>query len=154
MSWTVADRSGTVVDHSGLDTLSFESSLRLLASSPMGRIAFREDGEVLILPVFHAVDGQDVVFRTAGGSLLDLATRGEPVSFEADGSSSAEAGSWSVLVTGVAHLVLDPDEERRLEALELVRWGDGEDRFWVRIRPSAVSGRRVPHLRRESAGRR
>jgi nitroimidazol reductase NimA-like FMN-containing flavoprotein (pyridoxamine 5'-phosphate oxidase superfamily) len=153
MSWTVEDRA-SVVDHSGLDTLSFESSLRLLASSPMGRVAFREDGEVLILPVFHAMDGQDVVFRTAGGSLLDLAARGEPVSFEADGPTPSDDGSWSVLVTGVAHLVLDAEEERRLDALELVRWGEGEDRFWVRIRPSAVSGRRVPHLRGDSAGRR
>ena len=55
-------------DHAGLEILPFEVCLRLLASVPVGRVGFFADGEVLILPVNHVVDGQDVVFRTGRGS--------------------------------------------------------------------------------------
>ena len=55
-------------DHAGLETLPFHVCLRLLASVPIGRVGFYADGEVVLLPVNHAVDGQDVVFRTASGS--------------------------------------------------------------------------------------
>ena len=63
------------LDHAGLETLYFDTCLRLLASVPVGRVGFVADGEVQILPVNHLVDGQDVVFRTAYGSKLS-ATQG------------------------------------------------------------------------------
>ena len=51
-------------DHAGLEILPFDECLRLLASVPVGRVGFVADGEVVILPVNHVVDGQDVIFRT------------------------------------------------------------------------------------------
>ena len=62
----------------------FHACLRLLASVPIGRVGFYADGEVVLLPVNHAVDGQDVVFRTAPGSKLTAAQEQELVAFEAD----------------------------------------------------------------------
>src|SRR5262245_48931732 len=44
-------------DHAGLETLPFHVCLRLLASVPIGRVGFYADGEVVLLPVNHAVDG-------------------------------------------------------------------------------------------------
>jgi hypothetical protein len=71
-------------DHAGLEMLPFEDCLRLLASAPVGRVGFYADGEVMVLPVNHAVDGQDVVFRTAHGSKLSAAEGQAVVAFEAD----------------------------------------------------------------------
>jgi nitroimidazol reductase NimA-like FMN-containing flavoprotein (pyridoxamine 5'-phosphate oxidase superfamily) len=133
------------IDHAGLEALPFAACLELLASVPVGRVGFAAAGEVVILPVNHAMDGQDVVFRTAGGSKLSAAEEQEVVAFEAD-SYDPQAGScWSVLVTGRAEIVYDDDEVRRLDSLGLQPWATQVDRpFWIRIRPTSVSGRRIP----------
>ena len=60
-------------DHAGLEILPFDECLRLLASVPVGRVGFFADGEIVVLPVNHVVDGHDVVFRTAYGSKLSAA---------------------------------------------------------------------------------
>ena len=54
-------------DHAGLEVLPSDTCLELLAAVPVGRIGFFAGGELVILPVNHLVDGQDVVFRTAAG---------------------------------------------------------------------------------------
>ena len=93
-------------DHVGLQTLPFDECLRLLGSVPVGRIGFINDGEVTVLPVNHAVDGQDVIFHVAYGSKLAAAAKQEAVAFEADSYDPASKSGWSVLVTGWAELVL------------------------------------------------
>ena len=35
---------------------------------PVGRVSFFADGEIVVLPVNHVMDGQDPVFRTERGS--------------------------------------------------------------------------------------
>ena len=60
-------------DHAGLEILPVDECLRLLASVPVGRVGFVADGEVVVLPVNHFVDGQDVIFRTAHGSKASAA---------------------------------------------------------------------------------
>ena len=104
-------------DHAGLETLPFDVCLRLLASVPIGRLGFYADGEVVLLPVNHAVDGQDVVFRTASGSKLTAAEEQDLVAFEADDYDLRTRSGWSVLVTGRAMVVYDEAEASRwLEA--------------------------------------
>jgi Pyridoxamine 5'-phosphate oxidase len=87
-------------DHAGLETLPFHVCLRLLASVPIGRVGFYADGEMVLLPVNHAMDGQDVVFRTASGSKLTAAQEQELVAFEADDYDLQTRSGWSILVTG------------------------------------------------------
>ena len=101
------------VDHAGLETLPFDACLDLLGSVPLGRVGFYADGEVVILPVNHAMDGQDVVFRTAPGSLLTSASEQGPVTFEADQFDTRTRAGWSVLVTGRAIPVYDDTEIRQ-----------------------------------------
>ena len=87
-------------DHAGLEILPFEECLRLLASVPVGRVGFIADGELVILPVNHVVDGHDVAFRTAHGSKL-AATEGQHLAtFEADHYNEQTHSGWSVVVTG------------------------------------------------------
>jgi nitroimidazol reductase NimA-like FMN-containing flavoprotein (pyridoxamine 5'-phosphate oxidase superfamily) len=135
---------GLPLDHAGLEMLPFDVCLRLLSSVPLGRVAFYGDGEMVVLPVNHAMDGQRVVFRTARGSKLSAAAEQGLVSFEADDYDPETQAGWSVLVTGRAELVYDGEEIQRLRHLGLEPWAAAvEHPFWVRILPSSVTGRRT-----------
>jgi len=132
------------LDHAGLETLPFEACLHLLGSVPLGRVGFYADGEVVILPVNHALDGQDVVFRTAPGSLLTSAGEQGPVTFETDEFDARTRTGWSVMVTGQAAVVYDEAETRQLDRLGVEPWPTAVERsFWIRIRPTSVTGRRT-----------
>ena len=137
--------SGQPTDHAGLETLPFDVCLRLLASAPIGRVGFCADGEIVILPVNHAVDGHDVVFRTAGGSKLTAAGDQDLIAFEADNYDLQTRSGWSILVTGRASVVYDEAEVESLNRLNLHPWATSvEHPFWVRIRPTSVTGRCTP----------
>ncbi len=136
---------GQPTDHAGLEILPLEDCLRMLASVPVGRVGFHCDGEVVVLPVNHAVDGQDVVFRTARGSKLSAAEKLDLVAFEADGYDPRTRTGWSVVVSGHAEPVYEDSQIRRLARLELHPWATAVERpYWVRIRPTSVTGRRIP----------
>jgi uncharacterized protein len=131
-------------DHAGLEVLPFDTCLGLLASVPVGRIGFFADGELMILPVNHLVEGQHVVFRTAAGSKLSAAENCDAVVFEADSYDDLDRSGWSVVVNGLAE-VIDDAETGRLSGLGLHPWSSAvEHPFWIRIRPTSVSGRRTP----------
>jgi uncharacterized protein len=133
------------LDHAGLETLPFDACLDLLGSVPLGRVGFYADGEVIMLPVNHALDGQDIVFRTAPGSKLTAAEEQNLVTFEADQYDAQTRTGWSVLVTGQATVVYDEAEAERLGRLGLDPWITAvEHPFWIRIRPTSVTGRRTP----------
>ena len=137
--------SGHSLDHAGLETLDFDTCLRLLASVPVGRVGFVADGEVQILPVNHLVDGQDVVFRTAHGAKLSVAEGGNSITFEADAYDERAHSGWSVVVTGRAEPVDSDAEIERLRDRGLRPWVTTVARpYSIRIRPSAVTGRRTP----------
>lgn len=137
--------SGYPVDHAGLEILPFGMCLKLLAAVPVGRVSFFADGEIMVLPVNHVVDDQDVVFRTARGSKLSAAEGNDPVAFEADEYDAQARSGWSVLVHGRAEPVYDAAEIRRLSRLGVHPWVDTVDRpFWIRIRPVSVTGRQTP----------
>jgi hypothetical protein len=132
-------------DHAGLEVLPFDSCLSLLAAASVGRVGFVAGGEVLVLPVNFVVDGQDMVFRTASGSKLASAEVATAVAFEADNYDDIAQSGWSVLVSGRAEVVEDDAEIGRLSQLGLHSWASALDRpFWIRIRPTSVTGRRTP----------
>ena len=132
-------------DHAGLEILPFDECLRLLAAVPVGRIGFFADGEVVVLPVNHVIDGQDPVFRTARGSKLSAAEGQNLAAFEADRYDEQTRTGWSVLVIGRAEVVYDEAEVQRLNRRGLHPWVTAVERpFWIRIRATSVSGRRTP----------
>lgn len=129
----------------GLETLALEDCLRLFASVPVGRVGFHADDDVVILPVDHAVDGQEIVFRTARGSKLSAAEGQNLVAFEADHYDPRTQSGWSVLATGHAEMVYENAEIQRLGRLGLRSWAAATDHpFWIRIRPTSVTGRQIP----------
>jgi nitroimidazol reductase NimA-like FMN-containing flavoprotein (pyridoxamine 5'-phosphate oxidase superfamily) len=133
------------VDHAGLEVLPFDRCLRLLTTVPVGRVSFFADGEIAVLPVNYVMDGQDPVFMTARGSKLSTADGQAVVAFEADAYDEKTRSGWSVLVNGRALEVCDDAEIHRLNSLGLHPWVITAIRpFWIRIRPTSVSGRRTP----------
>lgn len=136
---------GHPTDHAGLEIMPFNVCLRLLASVSVGRIGFFADGEMVILPVNHVVDGQDLVFRTARGSKLSAAEGRDLVTFEADEYDEQTRSGWSVVVTGRAEVIYEDAEIQRLSRLGLHPWVTAVERpLWIRIRANAVSGRATP----------
>lgn len=136
------DKNTAAVDRRGLRVLSFEECLQRVASAPVGRVAFRTGGELVILPVNHVSDGVAIAFRTTWGSKLAAAASGDPVAFEIDHFDQALPSGWSVLVKGTAAIVEDEDTVAKLEDQLGILWtGPPEDAFWVRIRPDEVTGR-------------
>ena len=136
---------GYPTDHAGLEILPLDVCLRLLASVPVGRVGFFADGEMVILPVNHAVDGQNLVFRTARGSKLSAAEGKDLVAFEADEYDEQTLSGWSVLVNGRAEVVYEEAEVQRMSRLGLDPWATAmEHPFWIRLRPISVSGRQTP----------
>ena len=136
-------------DHAGLEILPYDECLRLLGTVPVGRIGFRSDGEIVILPVNYVMDGQDPVFCTARGSKLSAAEGQDIVAFEADEYDARTQSGWSVLVNGRAFEIDEDAEIHRLNGLGLHPWVATAVRpFWIRIRPTAVSGRRTPNHER------
>ena len=132
-------------DHAGLEILPFDRCLQLLTAVAVGRVSFFADGEIVVLPVNHVMDGQDPVFRTARGSKLSAAEGQNVVAFEADDYDGRTRCGWSVLVNGRACAIYEEAEIQRLNRLGLHSWVTAAERpFWIRIRPTNISGRRIP----------
>ena len=132
-------------DHAGLEVLPYDECLRLLGTVPVGRVSFLSDGEIVVLPVNYVMDGQDPVFCTARGSKLSAAEGQNVVAFEVDEYDKGTKSGWSVLVNGRAFAIYEDAEVRQLNALDLHSWATTADRpFWIRIRPTSVSGRQTP----------
>jgi len=139
-------------DHAGLEILPFDECLRLLASVPVGRVGFVADGEVVVLPVNHFVDGQSLIFRTAHGSKVSAAEGQDHVAFEADYFNEQTRSGWSVLVNGRAEVVDAEADIQRLDLsssrLGVYPWVTAvRHPFWIRIRLTSVSGRQTPGTR-------
>ena len=133
------------VDHAGTEVLSKAECLALLATQPIGRLGFVEQGEVTILPVRFMMDEGQVVFRSAVGAKLDAALRWQAVAFEVDGWDSRDRTGWSVLVHGIANEVMNPERLVTLGERGLDEWVSGpQPMIWIEVRPIEITGRRIP----------
>ncbi len=132
----------------GLEELSRDECLRLLARVPVGRIGCVHEGRPIVLPVNFALLGDDVVVRTGAGTILSVAIAGAVVAFEADGWDVTERHGWSVLAQGWLAEVTRPDELAEIATIGVQPWAPGLKGHVVRIRTDTVSGRRLPELQR------
>jgi nitroimidazol reductase NimA-like FMN-containing flavoprotein (pyridoxamine 5'-phosphate oxidase superfamily) len=123
----------------GLDTLDEEECARLLRARSFGRIGVKLGRELLVLPIFYAMAGDDVVFRTGPGTKLDAAVLRTRVVFEIDDPDEG----WSVLASGPAQEVRAGPELGEIRALLGDAWPVGERERIVRVRINKVTGRRI-----------
>jgi hypothetical protein len=130
-------------DAAGLEILHLGDMFRLLATVSIGRVGFIADDEVAVLPVRFLVDGQDVVFRTYMGSKLSTMDVGRYVCFEVDSYDGAAGTGWSVVARGL----VEKESEAacaRLDVPGIESWGGrAQERLWMRIRPTSITGRRI-----------
>ena len=110
-----------------------------LRSQTLGRVVTRVGDIVDIFPVNYALDGEDIVLRTAEGTKLVEMVVGGEVLFEVDHHDDAEA--WSVVVRGSARLLDTEVEIAAAEALPLVPMIPTLKRNFVRISSETMSGR-------------
>jgi nitroimidazol reductase NimA-like FMN-containing flavoprotein (pyridoxamine 5'-phosphate oxidase superfamily) len=131
------------VDRNGLEVLSREDCLALLKTALLGRVAITTKALPSIVPVNFRFDGSEILIRTGRGTKLDAATQNAVVAFEVDEVEPSRQIGWSVVVTGIAREITDPDELADAEKLHLERWAPGPDHRVVAISTDVVSGRRV-----------
>ncbi|MGQ5635823.1 MULTISPECIES: pyridoxamine 5'-phosphate oxidase family protein [unclassified Streptomyces] len=127
--------------------LDSDEALRLLGSVSFGRIVFTRQALPTVRPVNHVLDNGDIVIRTHEGAALtaragQAGAQGVVVAYEADAIDPDTYLGWSVVVTGYAHLVTDPEERAHYQAL-LTPWVQRTMDYAVRIRPHLVTGVRL-----------
>ncbi|MGW0736998.1 pyridoxamine 5'-phosphate oxidase family protein [Streptomyces sp. NPDC002851] len=121
--------------------MSPDDALRHLAAVPFGRVVFTHRALPAVRPVHHVLDRDRVVIRTHGGAAL----RGQAeingvVAYEADELDPETRTGWSVILTGVATVVEDPELLTRYRA-RLEPW-PGEDDLdtFISISSDIVTG--------------
>lgn len=119
--------------------VSVEESLELLASRPVGRVAYCTLDGPVVLPVNHVVEGEDIIIRTSPHTELGRRLVKGPVAFEVDDFDEFNQTGWSVLVRGTAEL--DTFELRPGDRPE--PWAEGYRPMVVRIRSRLITGRRL-----------
>ena len=130
------------VQHLGLEVLDEQECNRLLGSTHFGRVAVTVGALPAIFPIHYAMLGSDPVFRTDPGAKLMAASAGNILCLEADQADPVNHTGWSVMVTGPAHVITDPDELSVARDLPLRPWvGRGD--VYVKLQAVLVSGRRI-----------
>ncbi|MFI7413427.1 DUF1918 domain-containing protein [Streptomyces sp. NPDC049627] len=135
---------GHALLHPQLRDLSPEECRAKLSTHGVGRIAVSApDGRPAIVPVNYEIVDDEIVFRTAPGT-VPAAAVGTEVAFEVDHVDETMSQGWSVLAVGPASAVTEPDAMRRLaQRAHTTPWAGGERDMWVSIRPTRLTGRRI-----------
>ena len=128
----------------GIEVITRDECYALLRGEPIGRLVIVHGDAPHVFPVNHAVDGEDIVFRTDVGSKLDVGPRA-PACFEIDHFDPATRTGWDVVVSGRLEEITTHDSERlrRVASLPIDPWAKGERAHWMRMVPRDVTGRRV-----------
>lgn len=130
--------------HPALEALTEEHCEAHLAAGGVGRVVYSTDRGPVALPVnFEFTDG-DIILSTDLAKANHLEEQAV-VGFEVDRVDEAVSEGWSVLVSGQARRVDDPDEVVRLSSLDLEPWAGGTRHALVKITPVTVTGRVIVH---------
>src|SRR5215212_4023908 len=89
-----------------LEVLDEDESLDLLRSVQVGRVGVVVDGQPLIFPVNHVLEGRSIIVRTDSARMLSGASLAK-VAFEADGFDAGARSGWTVLVEGIGNDVTE-----------------------------------------------
>lgn len=128
-----------------LDPIPESEALALLGSVDFGRLVFTEHALPAVRPLNHIVEGGDVIIRTRLGSAAASAAIPsvlDVVTYQADHVDPSDRTGWSVVVTGRASLVTEPERLRRCAEL-LHPWVELPMDLTVAIAPEIVRGFRL-----------
>ena len=140
--WEMAGR-GELVE------LSRQECLTLLQAAAIGRVIFTDRAMPAAQPVNFLLDGEEIIFRTANGSKLAVATRHAVVGFQVDEIDPRTRTGWSVLGVGEAHEIVHPDRLADLAQRQPDPWVDDHDAHTISISLQMISGRRLARAESE-----
>ncbi|RKT57239.1 pyridoxamine 5'-phosphate oxidase family protein [Saccharothrix australiensis] len=130
-------------DSAGLQVLSREECLELLATTAVGRLVFTDRALPMVHPVVYALDGESVVLRVPEGSKT-LVARDTIVAFQIDDVRPDLSKGWSVMAVGHVTEVSDEALLTRLRDLPLPSRGVTDRDHYLRVALEVLSGRRIP----------
>ena len=133
----------TVLDDNGLQILDRRECLLLLSDANFGRIGVTFGAIPVVLPLNYRLVDDVIVFRTSPGTKLDAAVEKTVVAFEVDDIEPVTHAGWSVLVTGIARQVTDPEDIARYTVAHVPRWAKNDDEHFVTVSTAMISGRRL-----------
>lgn len=130
------------VDRNGLEVLTRDECLDLIATATLGRVGLTSGALPVVLPVNFRLLGDRIFIRTGHGTKLDAAVSDAVVAFEVDDFDPMDHTGWSVMITGRASEV-DPEAEPVLDREILPRWAPQGNGRVISISTELVSGRRI-----------
>jgi nitroimidazol reductase NimA-like FMN-containing flavoprotein (pyridoxamine 5'-phosphate oxidase superfamily) len=136
-------QAGGAGAHGEFIRLDRGESMRLLASARVGRLIFTVNAMPAVRLMNFVVVGELIVLRTAADSTVARKVHDVITAFEADDLDAATSSGWSVVVTGRATRVTDPELMARYRNVALVPWAPGDRDQFVTITTEVVEGRRV-----------
>jgi hypothetical protein len=132
----------------GVEVLTREECLELLGRAAIGRVGVSIDALPVILPVYFALFGDSVLFRTVPGTKFAAATVGAVLAFQADSYETESPTAWSVLLQGIASEVTHPEEAALAGSVPLTPWAvTGRPSRFMRLEIARVSGRRYRYIK-------
>ncbi len=126
--------------HPELRELSEEQCAAHLQAGGVGRVVFMAPRGPVAYPVNFVLSEGDVMVSTTVAQAQRFADQPR-LSFEIDRVDEPMGEGWSVLVTGRARRVDDPDEVVAPAALGLEPWAGGPRHALVRLHPEEITGR-------------
>jgi transcriptional regulator with XRE-family HTH domain len=126
--------------HPELSELTAPQCQAHLQAGGVGRVVLVTDRGPIAHPLNFVLSEGDVIVSTTVENAARLEGHAR-VSFEIDRVDESMGEGWSVLVTGTARRVDDPDEVVALAGLGLAPWAGGPRHALVRIHPDEMTGR-------------
>lgn len=120
-----------------------EVCAELIESATIGRLGVIVAGKPEVFPVAHVYLDGDIIFPTNTGTKVHAALEWPWIGFEVDGLESDGESGWSVMVSGRAEEITDPNTIKHLVATRSAPWRRGDDVRWIRIVPTEITGRRI-----------
>ena len=138
-----ATRSGSPDGGLDLHTLDRAECLRLLQEGVIGRVVYTTGAMPAAQPVNYAMDGDEIIFRTEGGTKMELAVTNAVVAFEIDEIDAATRSGWSVLAVGEAYQISNPERLGSLQERIPQPWAAGRSVYTIAIPTTQLTGRRL-----------
>ncbi len=135
---------GRAGPHPQLQPLTAQQCEAHLSAGGVGRIVFSTDRGPIPLPVNYEYSNDNIVISTDIAK-ADILESQHTVSFEIDRIDNVMSEGWSVLVTGSARRIDDPDELVALASLDLESWAGGGRHALVAISLQEITGRVIVH---------
>jgi len=126
--------------HPELGELTAQQCEAHLLAGGVGRVVLVTGRGPAAHPMNFAVSAGDVIVSTTVEQAARLEAQSK-VSFQIDRVDESMGEGWSVLVTGSAQRVDDPDDLVALARLDLAPWAGGPRHALVRIHPDETTGR-------------